>query len=101
MLYVVRWCTREAFPHLFFVGQETIADLDNMLDRKENMLDRLHDEYKIAEDQYERSVTAHKNLLDQFMGRIYHTIRLFHIDCLILMYCSYSHGIHRVVSNML
>lgn len=73
-----------------------------MLDRKENILDRLHDEYKIAEDQYERSVTAHKNLLDQFMGEIYHAIRLFDIKCNSLnVYCSYSHGIHWVVSNML
>lgn len=53
----------------FSLAQETIADLDYMLDGKENILERLHDEYKIAEDQYERSVTAHKNLLDQFIGK--------------------------------
>lgn len=55
------------FDMVRFWFQETIADLDYVLDRKEHILDRLHDEYRIAEAQYERSVMAHRALLDQFM----------------------------------
>lgn len=53
-----------------------------MLDRKENILERLQDEYKIAEDQCERSVTAHINLLSQFTGKFFHILPLV----------SYSHS---------
>lgn len=83
-------------PQLQQELNETWQDLNQMLDKKANAMEILRNEYKEAEEQYERNVSAHSDLIDYLLNvylistkslenayesEVYNLLSSFYNDC--------------------